>query len=270
MTWRTYSASFSLHRACSDYHTTKVNPTRTFDEVSAIIRLAHKYHIPQVQNQAIALLQDYHFTDSFTLLSSPAPEPNVDVEPVHAIGAVNLARLTDTPSMLPLALYRCAYLGSARLDGWARRDGTVERLSDTDLRRCLDARVALTNERFFLVTRLFDNMPSVGCRNRKRCSIRLKYMHIGTMRSRDLLRVEAEVEGGVLSDWEPFIRAFAQTQSLCALCVEELVERALTGRKRIWNRLPEIFGIEVEAWGEPDVEADSDASEEDGEDEDDE
>ena len=247
----------------SSYRPGKDDLIRTFDELSAVIRLAHKYHIPQVQNQALRTLQEYDFTSLFAVFSGTPPDvgPEIAIAPVHAIGAVNLARLTDTPSMLPLALYRCASLGNALLDGWKREDGTIERLSDADLRRCLDARVALANERFFLVSRVLDPKPSAKCRKPHRCDPLLQFAHTRAMRSRGAVRGEEEVEGGVLKDWEPFIGAFAgDRKSLCGPCIEELVRRSVHERKRVWNRLPEIFGVDVEDWGEPDVEPNSNDS----------
>ena len=47
--------------------------------------------------------------------TSPRPDPDISFYPEHAIGVVNLALFTDTPSMLPLALYECAYLDSTLL-----------------------------------------------------------------------------------------------------------------------------------------------------------
>ena len=72
--------------------------------------------------------------------------------------------------MLPLALYRCAYLGDVLLDGWTRADGTVERLSDADLWRCLATCVVLANERFFIVSRILDPATRTPrCRKPSRC-----------------------------------------------------------------------------------------------------
>ncbi|PIL26538.1 hypothetical protein GSI_12296 [Ganoderma sinense ZZ0214-1] len=238
---------------------TKEEPLRTFDEVSAVIRLAHKYHIPQVQHQALSFLREHHFTHSFPAFSHPLAPPGaggaeIAIAPVHAIGAVNLARLTDTPSMLPLALYRCAYLGAgALLDGWTRADGTVERLSDADLRLCLAARVALANERFFLVSRVLDATPSARCPKRGRCHTNLLHMLTRAMREREVVRAEEEEAeadpdsgGGVLRDWGLLIEKFRDGKALCGSCVEELGRRAVNERKRVWNRLPEVLGIKVE------------------------
>ena len=52
-----------------------------------------------------------------SVFTGPRPDPDISFYPEHAIGVVNLALLTDTPtaSMFPLALYECAYLDSTLL-----------------------------------------------------------------------------------------------------------------------------------------------------------
>ena len=60
-----------------------------------------------------------------------------------AIAAVNIARLTDMPSMLPFALYLVCTLEGSAIDGYERRDGSVEHLSAQDLKLCMNARGAL-------------------------------------------------------------------------------------------------------------------------------
>ncbi|KAI0753736.1 hypothetical protein C8Q74DRAFT_1306677 [Fomes fomentarius] len=49
----------------------------------------------------------------------------------------------DTRSLLPPALYICCNLGGAVLDEWAREDGTIEHLSEQDLRLCINGSCAL-------------------------------------------------------------------------------------------------------------------------------
>ena len=85
--------------------TTNSDVTLSFDEVSAIVRLAHKYHIQSVQDQGIHALQDFPCTSNFEVLNCP-PKRRIFVRGNEYIGAVNLAGLTDTPVMLPFALYQ--------------------------------------------------------------------------------------------------------------------------------------------------------------------
>ncbi|KAI1795314.1 hypothetical protein LXA43DRAFT_1090964 [Ganoderma leucocontextum] len=240
------------------YQATDADPDRTFDEVFALVRLAHKYHIQQVQDQALAALQLFDFTNDFNTFFAGPSNNNKSLlqRRPQAIGAANLARLTDTPSMLPLALYQCTYLGSTVLDGWKRCDGTVEHLSPTDLRRCIDARIALAQEHVFFLSQIFDETPSARCEGPGHCQERFCLIHRIIMRSPDVTKDMA------LMDWTSMLRTWADgAMALCKACGEELVDRNRRERRRIWNKLPEIFNIEVEVWGEPESESKGEAHE---------
>ncbi|PIL26470.1 hypothetical protein GSI_12228 [Ganoderma sinense ZZ0214-1] len=236
------------------YQPTDADPVRTFGEVSALVRLAHKYHVQPVQDQAIAALRLFDFTDDFNTHFTGVINNtrSLMTKDEHAIGAVNLARLTDTPSMLPLALYHCAYLGGALLDGWKRRDGTVEQLSRADLQRCIEGRITLAEEQRILVYRLFDENASGDCDRPWVCHDMLRNMQENTMLSRDYKDCPA------LTDWT----AAWDASALCEECKEELGRRNRRLQRQIWNRLPEIFDLEVEGWGEPESDDDDDDDDE--------
>ena len=220
------------------YQQTDADPVRTFDEVSALVRLAHKYHVQPVQDQALAALRVFDFTDDFDTYDDGLTN-NVESlisKDAQAIGAVNLARLTDTPSMLPLAMYQCAYLTSALLDGWKRRDGTVEELSRADLRRCIDGRIALAQEQRILLYQVFSEDPSDDCARPGSCSDILRAMQNIFVLSRDC------TDCMVLTDCTDGVDKIG----LCSACREEVRDRSRRGRRVIWNKLPEIFNLDVE------------------------
>ena len=150
--------------------------------------------------------------------------------------------MTDTPTLLPLALYSCAYLGGSILDGWTREDGTVEHLSCVDVRRCIDAGVVLTDELTLLLSRLFDARPSRECVSRIACIAELRRVHDIVLRSGFTRRMRP------LHDWTDTITALEEG-SPCGRCREELLARNERERKRVFDSLPEIFGITVEGWG---------------------
>ena len=114
----------SLLNLWISYRPTAEKHMRTFDELSAVIRLAHKYHVQQLLDQTLASLHAYGFVSSFSAYARLPPDADLALDASHSIGIVNLARLTDTPALLPLALYRCAYLDGGVLDGCARADVT--------------------------------------------------------------------------------------------------------------------------------------------------
>lgn len=50
-------------------------------------------------------------------------------------------------------------------------------------------------------------------------------------------------------DWAPLAPSFADGPwSVCRSCVEMLNERAVSVRNKLCNRLPRMFGIDVEGW----------------------
>ncbi len=119
----------------------------TFDHTAAVIRLSNKYGHPAVRDQALRIVQEHAFASDSPHRYRTYPNPALIVEDIHTIGAVNIARLVDNSTLLCPALYRCAILGSAVVDGWTRDGGVVEHLTPADLRLCMDAHAALARAR---------------------------------------------------------------------------------------------------------------------------
>nr|VWP01111.1 Uncharacterized protein [Ganoderma boninense] len=226
-----------LPRSHIHYRTKRADPAPPFNEISAVVRLAHKVQLRYV----------------LTAFCSP-PDSYLSLSPSENIGVVNLARLTETPSLLPLALYECAYHGSAIFDGWTREDGTVEHLSGPDIRRCVDARGRLADERAAFISRLFDETISTGCRSHDTCFDTLVRVHRNAVRSEHLAH-----SADVLCDWELALELLEEENTLCSSCVGELVERNRTERKKVFDKLPQIFDITVEGWGMDDAEVEAGA-----------
>ncbi|KAI1795293.1 hypothetical protein LXA43DRAFT_992256 [Ganoderma leucocontextum] len=238
------------------FHRCKDDPKPSFDEVSAIIRLTHKYHIEGLLSQALSSLQEF-FTTSFETWDDDSLLCPVKINPSAHIAVVSLARLTDTPSLLPLALYKCCSLAGALVDGWEREDGTFEYLSPEDLKRCLNARDALAKEAFSLVSAIFDPSPSQCCETFSTCESALRKTLA------QVLDHDEVAESTVLESWKGVIQHYASRpldeDGYCSACEDELVERDLREREYIWNRFPEIFDVYVPNWNQdPDEEEQSD------------
>ncbi|KAI1795289.1 hypothetical protein LXA43DRAFT_37169 [Ganoderma leucocontextum] len=223
------------------YITADPEVVHSFDEVFAVVRLAHKYGIQSVQDHAIRALQEYHFPSEINNFFGP-PKKHIFVKSIHCIGAVNLARLTDTPLMLPTALYGCSYVSGRLLSGWTREDGTIEHLSTDDLKRCFDARIALGQEQALLPARLFSAVPPERCTSHRRCA-----PYIAKLVA-NVAVVEALVKKDALCDLSSVI---SQLNGMCGGCTQVLLERHRVERKRIWDTLPQIFGIVIEGWAKP-------------------
>ena len=202
-----------------------------------MVRLAHKYHIQSVLDQAIRALQEYPLTHDFNDLFPP-PKQHIAMEGSQYIGAVTLARLTDTPLMLPYALYQCSLLGGSLLDGWKREDGTVEHLCTADVKRCFDGRIAIGQQQSLFIHLLFTPIPPGRCTDLGRCAVYLESM---ALHSVSLSRLQRPV----FFDWAPRIRML---RDVCEACKGVLLERNKVERQLIWDRLPQTYGIAIEGW----------------------
>ena len=72
------------------------------DVVCSVVMLSHKYQINQLLSQALSHLTEY-YTDKFDEWCKPNRITSLKPEPIDAISAINIAALTQTPSILPLA-----------------------------------------------------------------------------------------------------------------------------------------------------------------------
>ncbi|KAI0742396.1 hypothetical protein C8Q80DRAFT_1328262 [Daedaleopsis nitida] len=211
------------------YHQEKPLP---FDLLFSAVTLAHKYHIEDVERQALELIKD-------GLSFKFRQRTLVRYQPQQAIGAVNLARLTNTPSILPTALYECCGLRGAILDGWKREDGSVEFLSQGDLRRCINGRDSLSCINFQLIHEVFHPMPSEDCTSHRVCEVGLGLV------LRDATTAGGSDDYSVLSTWEEVIRDSVRKHDVCAECLSRLLERDISERRFRWMRLPVMFNVQI-------------------------
>lgn len=153
----------------------------------------------------------------------------------YAIGAINLARLTNTLSVLPAAFYHCSALGGGIAKGHSREDGTVDYLSRDDLSRCIEgmrALMAATHEYVQSLSKGPSPSCTKACGQSWRSSLdRLQRDWLVLMRN-DPLR--GALDQGI----------FGTERSLCAICVSWVREREREELTRLWNLLPKIFGVD--------------------------
>ena len=136
----------------------------SFDQLYALTTLAHKYQIEAVEKEAIEHIKSHyyvHYNGPVTFASQP--------ELGQGIGVIQLARLTDNPSLLPLAFYRCAMLGGRVAQGWTREDGSVMYLSPDDLQRCINGYAWICRKVEKRIRRVFTPEPSQSCPTRDEC-----------------------------------------------------------------------------------------------------
>ena len=215
-------------------------PIVEFAELHAAIHLAHKYQCPDVEKCALFLLKKYytsHFTEydaydaSVATLALPSR--------YAAIAAINIARLTETPSMLPFAFYLLGDLAGCVMNGYMRRDGSMEHLDADDLRLYIGGRTLLAWELGALNNTVFALVPGPQCKAFARCT-----------RVRETLRefAQARARGrcDVLCFQRERILDLAADFGLCKVCTREMRQKEVEERRRVWMVVPEMFGLNAD------------------------
>ncbi|PIL26528.1 hypothetical protein GSI_12286 [Ganoderma sinense ZZ0214-1] len=221
-------------------------PVSDFAELHAAIHLAHKYQCPDVEMRALSLLKNFYsppLADHHVHAHSPK-SPMARPPRLAAIAAANVARLTETPSMIPFALYQVSTLEGAMLDGYARRDGSIEHLSASDLRLCIDARGSLAHEMVLYVRSAFTPGHSDRCTNIEQCTMALND-----------IRDDMEERLGTCDILDAYkgrpIEVWLADFELCEACAGEVLVREDAERRRVWRLLPGIFGMTAKECGFP-------------------
>ena len=230
-----------------------------FPELFAVVRLAHKYNIEGVLEQALHILKLF-YTTSFCQYERKAYSHVNFVRPklVHHIGAVNLARLTNSLSILPFALYGCCGLSGRVMDGWKRDTGDTEYLSMQDLRAIITGRDKLAQKGFAAMLTIFDDDPSYHCTQRDLCNISLR----GIIRN---VEWDGDEHYAVLDSWAWQIKRLAKELSICKQCRDALLKRDVAERRDAWGDLPLMFGLsEVECQWNQAVAGEQGSSDSDG------
>ena len=228
-------------------------PTPSFDMVSATIRLGQKYKITHMYQKGLTFLKG-HFTDDFDswmAIGSWCP-PNWDE--VQAIGVINLARLTGELSLLPTAFMACALLPDMNpVHGFTREDGSRESLTLDDLGLCFEAKGRLREAGIAALHRVLDPTVSPKCTTSPQCAKAFKMIfrgnkiekNVNCMMTQDVLLYTAS--NYFTNDGEE------DKYTICQACLDMLQERDEKGNRALWDRLPELLGIEVPGWKKAEV-----------------
>ncbi|KAH9829559.1 uncharacterized protein C8Q71DRAFT_400750 [Rhodofomes roseus] len=208
-----------------------------FDDVANCIRLAHKYGIQDVLEDSLEELKKYFPATFDAFATRLTSETSTD-----AIVAANLARLTNTLSILPAALYGCCQLdGKELLEGKVRKDGVVDTLNFEDLGHCTDGMRRLCTLNVQLASDVFSPLDNAECVIIDRCNTSL-----ATLQLKWIHRIPRG-NGDVLAPWD--LRGYDRKKKpkpsspLCASCIALLEARATTLRQRIWSELPDVFNL---------------------------
>lgn len=223
------------------FHST---PPYSYNTIAAAVRLGHKYQMSDTLDNALSFLKTYHPTDFDKWSASPYyGPPEFLPSRVYAVGVVNLARLTNEVDLLLMALLVCCtIIDEANLvHGFAREDGSRERLTRDDLERCFRAKTRLIAESTLIMLRVCRPEISITCRTHEDCTRGFKQIYD------ELERDMEHMTDPDISFSPPGLTNALDEGELCAPCREMVTEREKRERKAAWEKLREIFGLTLPA-----------------------
>ncbi|KII91862.1 hypothetical protein PLICRDRAFT_523753 [Plicaturopsis crispa FD-325 SS-3] len=209
-----------------------------FEVLAAFLRLGKKYGIRRLHAEAMSELSAQFPT---TLAAYDGPKcigPDLhrysQFDAVHntAVAAINLARETNTPSLLPAALYKyCSYAFEERvITGYHKRNQSLPTISTTDRDICISAHAALMRaQRLHVYPWAKPGMTS-ACGDPECSAWKATFLDVTNAHCLPLDRFE---------DWSKL--------GFCADCAEPTRKVYATGRQKIWDALPSFF--DLPDWG---------------------
>ncbi|TFK89062.1 hypothetical protein K466DRAFT_519692 [Polyporus arcularius HHB13444] len=214
-----------------------------FEAVSAIVRLGHKYELDSIVKKGLTCLEDIYpnefrrWTRSLRVsgeIFAPVSQPSP-----RCISVVNIARLTDTPSLLRPALVECCELDPKELmAGYRREEGVVEQLSADDLARVLLARAELIRLDALAALRIFQGV-STRCKDPAGCA--------RTFRDAlwNLTKPGAKTTFGPMGRrrWSEYVGGLRDDYVFCTVCRHGIYSQESEERQNIWELLPSILDI---------------------------
>ncbi|RPD58554.1 hypothetical protein L226DRAFT_489919 [Lentinus tigrinus ALCF2SS1-7] len=211
----------------------------TYDEISSLVRLGHKYQMSQLVDSSIDYLRKYYPSDfdAWNELGRSRHPPNF--RRADAIGVVNLARLIGCMDLLLPALLVCC---TSRIDVFGGAPGAKdEQLAPDDIRLCYHARTKLSSAAVTALLRICHPIVADTCTRGPSCHIAL----VGLLCEQHN-HIDGVCSSYSLSSFAPLYKDFRA--KLCRSCYAMLEKRDMLERREVWKKLPELLGVAVEGW----------------------
>ncbi|RDX46023.1 hypothetical protein OH76DRAFT_1407373 [Lentinus brumalis] len=215
-----------------------------FEVVCAVIRLGHKYEVDRIVEKGLGYLKK-QWLDNYSGWSFQAnlayarywANPHIAE---RCISVVNIARLTDTPSLLRPALFECCTIDPQDLlKGHQREDGVCERLTAEDVTRVLLARTELVKLDALTALRIFRN-TSGECYDYHNCTHAFQDAISELTESPSPSRMfSADPKRPSWFD----CASKTDGPSFCDACLMEIRRKENEERSEMWNMLPSILDI---------------------------
>ncbi len=211
----------------------------SFDVISASIRLGHKYQISKLVEHSVNYLKMY-YTEHYGVFRKrghPYWPPAFREE--HAIGVINLARLTGEHSMLPVAFLICCTLDKDKVRGFQREDGSWERLHLDDIALCFEARGNLVARRAAATVHMLYTTADDQCEDPDLCQEKFHEL-LGTLTTQEL-----SISDPFRSVFEAYKKGLET--SLCSECFSLREAHDNVQLSGIWVEFPCFFGLDAGA-----------------------
>ena len=212
----------------------------------SLIRMGHRFAIPKVLNDAISRLKKYYTSDLTTWGDAERRTKFVNVGATDHLLAIQVAYLTDTPSILPAAfLEMCPHVENnivtlSTCDADNQGGLTAERIV-----QATTGKAALTASVTTRLLAIHTSVPASQCATQEHCAIAAQQ------------QLRADVRSGIFAylctydaALEPlYTRCWGQLEDeLCSLCRDESRAADERLRKSAWKNLPDFFGLQVDDW----------------------
>ncbi|KXN90801.1 hypothetical protein AN958_03455 [Leucoagaricus sp. SymC.cos] len=243
-----------------------------FEIVSAVLRLATKYHAQKIREDILrGMMPSWPKTlTQWEIREAAATNANGLYKPrlcyPHPIMIINLARATNTPELLPSAFYDlCRCSPSDIASGFTcPRTSTLYLLTPTDLMNILKGKEHASRYlSTFIVNELEGRQPSTACTylqekdpiRRRTCQAAFEAITFEILRDvngvvchRSSDPLFAIVDAELMQTREDASSTTGASLRACEQCRAEFAVVVDAVREEFWNKLPFWFDLDVPNW----------------------
>ncbi|KAI1787715.1 hypothetical protein LXA43DRAFT_1028058 [Ganoderma leucocontextum] len=212
----------------------------------SLIRMGHKYAIPKVLNDALSRLKRYYTSDLSLWDDQDRRGRYVTVGAKDHIPTIQVAHLTNTPSILPSAFLDMAYFAEDDIVTLSKCGAQCQcGLSPELVRQALRGKAAIIANITGRLLAIHTVVPASKCPTPERC----------TMVAHQVLRTEIWMGGfrtkcSIVTVFQPLCAWYWREvkDRLCPSCMNASRTTDEDLRKSEWKELPRFFSLKIDDW----------------------
>ena len=230
---------------CSYYYENDELIPVQFDVLYSLIVMGHKYAIPSILNDALSRLKKYHTSDLSSCENYPQRARYVTTRPPDFLLAVQVARLTNTPSILPSAYLEMSRHAEQLVMMLPEFHGEQLGLTAEIVTQALRGKAALIEGVTSRILAISTAVPAPQCPTQSQCAM-LAHGLLGRLNVSGEIEIKLSCEFALQPLYEWFWGVAAN--ALCTCCQEASKRVDEEMRQRVWKTLPQHFRLEVDGW----------------------